>query len=130
MAGPRLSRILLVEDDPDVQTVASLALSSFGGFEVKVCGSAREALDCAAAFAPDLILLDVMMPDMDGLDTLRELRAASETADVPVIFITARVQPKDIARYRQLGSLAVIAKPFEPTSLADTIQQIWRAHHA
>jgi CheY-like chemotaxis protein len=125
-----LTRILLVEDDPDIQTVTSLALSGFGGFEVRVCGSAREAVDSAAEFGPDLILLDVMMPGMDGLEALMALRAISATAEVPVVFLTARVQPHEVQRYRELGSLAVIPKPFEPTALADTIRAIWEAHVA
>jgi CheY-like chemotaxis protein len=120
-----LKRILLVEDDPDIQTVTSMALGSFGGYTVHVCGSAREAIDSAPTFVPDLILLDVMMPGMDGLDTLKALRQIPATASTPVIFLTARVQPADVARYNELDSLAVIRKPFEPTALVDTIHGIW-----
>jgi DNA-binding response OmpR family regulator len=122
-----LSRVLLVEDDPDIQTVTSLALGSFGGFDVRVCGSAHDAVDVAARFLPDLILLDVMMPGMDGLDTLDALRRHPSLAAVPVIFLTARVQPHEVARYRELGSLAVIPKPFEPSELAGRIRAIWEA---
>ena len=124
-----LSRILLVEDDPDIQTVTSLALGSFGGFEVRVCGSAHDAVDTAVGFRPDLILLDVMMPGMDGLDTLEALRRQPSLAAVPVIFLTARVQPHEVERYRELGSLAVIAKPFEPSELAGRIRAIWEGRH-
>lgn len=120
-----LKRILLVEDDPDIQTVTSMALGSFGGYTVHVCGSAREAIDAAPTFSPDLILLDVMMPGMDGLDTLKALRQLPATASTPVIFLTARVQPADVALYNELDSLAVIRKPFEPTALVDTIHGIW-----
>jgi CheY-like chemotaxis protein len=102
-----------------------MALGSFGGYTVHVCGSAMEAIESAAEFLPDLILLDVMMPDMDGLDALRGLRQIPATASTPVIFLTARVQPADVARYKELDSLAVIRKPFEPTALVDTIQDIW-----
>ncbi len=105
MARRTLKRILLVEDDPDIQTVTSMALGSFGGYT--------------------LILLDVMMPGMDGLDTLRALRDVPATAATPVIFLTARVQPADVAKYNELDSLAVIRKPFEPTALVDTIHEIW-----
>ena len=125
-----LNRILLVEDDPDIQTVTSLALGSFGGFEVRICGSAQEAVTSAAEFLPDLILLDVMMPGMDGLQALTALRETPATARVPVVFLTARVQPHEIERYRELGSLAVIPKPFEPTALADTIRAIWASRGA
>jgi CheY-like chemotaxis protein len=128
MARPSLNRILLVEDDPDIQTVTSLALGSFGGFEVRICGSASEAVSSAAQFKPDLILLDVMMPGMDGVDTMLALRRIPATASVPVVFLTARVQPHEVERYRELGSLAVIPKPFEPTALAATIRAIWESH--
>jgi two-component system OmpR family response regulator len=122
-----LKRIMLVEDDPDIQTVTSLALGSFGGFDVRICGSAQEAVQCAAQFRPDLILLDFMMPGMDGVDALMALRGIPATAAVPVVFLTARVQPHEVQRYRELGSLAVIPKPFEPTALADTIRAIWNS---
>lgn len=125
-----LKRILLVEDDPDIRTVTSLALGSFGGFDVLTCASAREAVECAGDFHPDLILLDVMMPGMDGVDALMALREIPATASVPVVFLTARVQPHEVARYRDLGSLAVIPKPFEPTALADTIRAIWNSRGA
>lgn len=125
-----LKRILLVEDDPDIRTVTSLALGSFGGFDVLTCASAREAVECAGDFHPDLILLDVMMPGMDGVDALLALREIPAMASVPVVFLTARVQPHEVARYRDLGSLAVIPKPFEPTALADTIRAIWNSRGA
>jgi CheY-like chemotaxis protein len=124
-----LNRILLVEDDPDIQIVTSMALGSFGGYTVHVCGSAREAIDSAASFLPDLILLDVMMPGMDGLDTLKALREIPATATTPVIFLTARVQPADVALYSELDSLAVIRKPFEPSALVETIHGIWAKYH-
>jgi two-component system OmpR family response regulator len=90
-----------------------------------VCGSAMEAIASASEFLPDLILLDVMMPGMDGMDTLRALREIPATATTPVIFLTARVQPADVALYKELDSLAVIRKPFEPTVLVETIHEIW-----
>jgi two-component system OmpR family response regulator len=128
--GRPLRRILLVEDDPDIQTITSLALGTFGGYEVLACGSAEDALKGATAFAPDLILLDVMMPGMDGIEALRALRLMPETADTPVVFLTARVQPSDVARYQELGSLGLIRKPFEPMALVETISQIWSRHTA
>jgi two-component system, OmpR family, response regulator len=128
--GRPLKRILLVEDDPDIQTITSLALGTFGGYEVRVCGSAADAIEGAAAFAPDLLLMDVMMPGIDGIETLRALRQIPETADTPVVFLTARVQPSDVARYQELGSLGLIRKPFEPMALVETIGQIWSRHTA
>ena len=130
MRRPRLKRILLVDDDPDIQTVASLALGSFGGFTVKACGSAREALDSAPSFKPDLILLDFVMPGMSGARALRAFRALPDISTVPIVFITARVQPKEIRAYRKMGSVDVIAKPFEAVTLAQTVRTIWKRHHA
>jgi CheY-like chemotaxis protein len=125
-----MKRILLVEDDPDIQIVTSLALGSFGRFAVKVCGSAREALEIAPAFKPDVILLDVVMPGMDGVRALRAFRRWPAFAHVPIIFMTARVQPHEVERYQELGSAAVIAKPFDPATLAETVRAIWNRHHA
>jgi CheY-like chemotaxis protein len=120
-----LERILLVEDDADIQSVALLALEVVGGFTVLACSSGREALAGAAPFAPDLILLDVMMPELDGPATLAGLRADPKTARVPVIFMTAKVQPHELARYRDLGALNVISKPFDPMTLSDSIREMW-----
>jgi CheY-like chemotaxis protein len=124
-----LRRILLVEDDPDIQTVASLALQEVGGFTVAVCGSARDAVRTASAFGPDLILLDVLLPGMDGTTAFEELRRLPATARTPVVFMTAKVQPQELARYDRLGSLGVIAKPFDPMRLSDTLNGFWRERH-
>jgi two-component system OmpR family response regulator len=126
----RLKRILVVDDDPDIQMVTSIALGSFGRFTVKACGSAREALALAPRFKPDLILLDVVMPGMDWARALRALRGLPTVAKVPVVFITARVQPKEIRAYKKMGSVDVIAKPFEAVTLAARIRTIWNRHHA
>ena len=122
-----LQRILYVEDEPDIQAVAKLALEMVGGFAVKVCSSGEEALREAEAFAPDMILLDVMMPGMDGPSTLKALRALPSLADVPVAFMTAKVQPAEVAHYRTLGARDVIAKPFDPMTLASQVRAIWEA---
>jgi CheY-like chemotaxis protein len=118
-------RILLVEDDADIQVVGKLALEAVGGFNVQVCSSGQQALACVKQFAPDLILLDVMMPEMDGPTTMAALRADTATADIPIIFMTAKVQPAEVRAYRQLGALDVIAKPFDPMALAQTIRTMW-----
>jgi len=120
-----LRRILLVEDDHDIQEVTSLLLSEVASFDVRACGSAKEALQVAPTFAPDLILLDVMMPDMDGQEAFAAFRQLPATAATPVIFMTARVQPGEIVKYRNLGSLGVIPKPYDPNTLAETIQGMW-----
>ena len=125
MSTGNLSRILLVEDDPDIQAVARLALEDVGGFTVEVCDGGEDALQKLKRFTPDLILLDVMMPGMDGPQTLQELRRRSETATTPVIFVTAKVQTSEKEAYRELGAVDVIAKPFDPMELAGTVQEIW-----
>lgn len=120
-----LKRILFVEDEGDIQTVAQLALEAVGGFTVSICSSGGEAMQRIAAFAPDLILLDVMMPGMDGPATLLALRNLPAGAATPVIFMTAKVQPDERAHYRELGALGVIPKPFDPMTLSSTIRSIW-----
>ena len=119
----KIERILCAEDDPDIQAVTRLALELVGGFQVNICASGQETLEKAAAYSPDLILLDVMMPGMDGPATLQHLRADPATADIPVIFLTAKAQPGEIEHYRSLGALGVIAKPFDPMNLAAQIKQ-------
>lgn len=120
-----LERILYVEDEPDIQAVARLALEQLGGFIVEVCSSGQEALQKLPQFKPDLVLLDVMMPGMDGPTTLLALRALPEGADKPVVFMTAKVQPQEVAQYRQLGAVDVIPKPFDPMTLAEKVRAIW-----
>lgn len=122
-----LQRILYVEDEADIQAVAKLALEMVGGFTVKICSSGDEAVKEAVAFAPDMILLDVMMPGMDGPTTLAALRSLPTLANVPVAFMTAKVQPQEVAHYKSLGALDVIAKPFDPMTLADKVRAIYKA---
>ena len=124
-----LQRILYVEDEPDIQAVAKLALEALGGFTVKICSSGQEALDSIAAFSPELVLLDVMMPGMDGPTTLKALRAIPEMAHIPVMFMTAKVQPQEVQEYKNMGALDVIPKPFDPMTLAETVKRIWAVAH-
>lgn len=123
-----LSRILYLEDEPDIQAIARIALEDIGGFVVEVCDSGEQALARAAAFTPDLMLLDVMMPDMDGPTTLRHLREDPALADIPVVFMTAKVQPQEIEALRAAGALDVIAKPFDPMTLARDLRAVWARH--
>ncbi|BAZ93936.1 response regulator [Thiohalobacter sp. COW1] len=120
-----LQRILYVEDEPDIQAVARLALEQVGGFQVEVCSSGDEALARAAAWGPDLILLDVMLPGMDGPETLRRLREQPDTRDIPVAFMTARVQARELEHYRSLGAIGLLPKPFDPMTLADQLRTLW-----
>jgi two-component system OmpR family response regulator len=130
MENSKIKRILMVEDDPDIQTVTKFALEAVGGFTVQVCGEGLCALETTLTFAPDLILLDVMMPDLDGPSVLKELRANSRTNQIPVVFMTAKAQPHEIAHFRQLGALDVITKPFDPMTLSESIQDIWEKSYA
>src|SRR5437773_12396015 len=115
---PPLKKIMFVEDDPDIQFVAEIALSVKGGFQVCVCGSGTQALEEARTFRPDLVLLDVMMPKMNGPTTMKNLRTIPETAQTPVIFMTAKVQPHEVSEYKELGALDVIFKPFDPMTIS------------
>jgi CheY-like chemotaxis protein len=124
-----LNRILMVEDETDIQQVAQLALEAVGGFTVCICSSGSAALEQAPLFGPDLILLDVMMSGMDGPSTLLALRQLPHFSATPVIFMTAKVQSHEVARYKELGALDVISKPFDPMTLSDTIVEIWTRHH-
>ena len=120
-----LRTILYVEDDLDIQAVVTMALEVVGGFDVTVAGSGREALIAVEGGVPDLILLDVMMPDMDGPTTLGHMRERPGLSDVPVVFITAKVQATEIEYFKSLGAVDVIAKPFDPVTLASQVQAIW-----
>lgn len=121
-----LKKILYVEDEPDIQMIARVALENVGGFELCVCSSGVEALEKAASFAPDLLLLDVMMPGMDGPTTLGELRKLPSLAKTPVMFMTAKVQPQEVEFLKSLDVADVIAKPFDPMGLAKNIRDSWK----
>jgi len=123
-----LQRILYVEDDPDIQAIAQWVLEDMGGFNVRICSSGEEALTVAPVFVPHLILLDVMMPGMDGLATFRALRTLPGLQGVPVVFMTARVQSHEVDDYRQQGATGVISKPFDPMTLADQVRMLWKEH--
>ena len=127
MTAPLLNRILYVEDEPDIRFVAQMALQAVGGFTVIACACGQDALNAAPDARADVLLLDVMMPGMDGPSTLKALRESPATANTPVIFMTAKVQVAEVAMYKALGALEVIPKPFDPMELAAQIQKIWAA---
>lgn len=120
-----LQNILYIEDEPDIRHIARLALEHVGGFSVTVCQSGYEALSAAPTLNPDLILLDVMMPTLDGPNTLTSLRAFPNLKHTPVIFVTAKAYPNDIAKLMELGALEVIPKPFDPMTLPLRVREIW-----
>ncbi len=120
-----LNKILLVEDDPDIRTVARIALEDLGGYRVVTCASGNVALEVAPSIMPQLVLLDMMMPGLDGIETMQALRMLSGLERVPVIFITARAQRWDVERLRKVGAAAVIAKPFDPMRLPQLVESLW-----
>lgn len=112
------TQILYVDDEDDIREVACMALGLAPGVDVLSCSSGQEALRIAADSKPDLILLDVMMPLMDGPKTLENLKENVATKDIPVIFVTARTQSYELERFHKSGAMGVIAKPFDPMTLA------------
>jgi len=117
-----VSRILHVDDEPDIREVVDMSLALNPDFEVRACSSGAEAVATAAEWSPLLILLDVMMPTMDGPATLAQLRKDPRTASIPVLFMTARAQSREIAHFIALGAQGVISKPFDPMTLAAQVQ--------
>lgn len=131
MGDATVERVLYVEDEPDIQAVAKVALESVGGFKLLIYNSGNDAmdhLDEIKAFNPDVVLLDVMMPGMDGPSTLAALRADNQLAETPIIFMTAKVQPHEVADFKAMGALDVIPKPFDPMSLSENIKTILATH--
>ena len=119
-----IRKVMLVDDEPDIRRIAQLSLQHLGPWQVVVAASGREAVDQARSEAPDLILLDVMMPQMDGPQTLQELRSDPSLEETPVIFMTAKTRHDDLAHYVSIGAVGVIAKPFNPVNLAGDIRRI------
>jgi len=125
-----LKRILHVEDDPSIQAVTKVALEAIGGYQVRSCSSGLQALEEVEEFDPHFILLDVMMPGMGGAETLTRLSERIDLAQIPVAFMTAKVQPGEIEHLRKLGARDVIIKPFDPMRLASQIRAIWDSGRA
>lgn len=120
-----LERILYAEDNDDIQQIAIIALETIGGFTLKICNDGVEALAAIEDFEPQLILLDVMMPNMDGPNALAKIREIEAYKNTPAIFMTAKIQPEEVNKYIEMGAVEVIAKPFDPITLADQIRSIW-----
>lgn len=119
-----MTRILYVDDESDIREIAELALSLDPGLVVRTAASGMEALDIVEQWMPDLVLLDVMMPGMDGPSTLARLRESPRTRDVPVVFITARAQTQEMQSFATLDARGVIAKPFDPMTLAAQVRAL------
>lgn len=117
-----MTRILYVDDEADIREIAEMSLSLDPDFEVRTAGGGQDALSQIATWRPDMVLLDVMMPGMDGPAVLARLREKPETANLPVVFVTARAQKSDIQNFATLDAVGVIAKPFDPISLAAQVR--------
>ncbi len=123
-----LRRILVLDDDTDIRTIVRMSLEFTGSFEVIECSEGSNALSMVKETKPDLVLLDVMMPDIDGPSVLKILRDDPQTSSIPIIFLTAKLQSSDVASFQKLGALGVIGKPFDPMTLGDTIITLWKGH--
>jgi len=125
-----LEKLLFVEDDESIAQVAVMILEDFGGFSVKHCDTGRKALDCLVEYAPQFILLDVVMPGMDGPETLERLRRIPMAKKIPVAFMTAKAQTHEQAIFRKLDVVGVIVKPFDPMALSGQITNLWALSQA
>ncbi len=121
-----LTKILYVEDDDDIAQVVMMTLEDIGGFTAVHCNSGQKAIDTIIDFAPQLILMDVMMPGLSGPETLKILGQMPVAQDIPVIFMTAKAQKHEQEAYRNLGAIGVIVKPFDPLALSEQITSLWQ----
>lgn len=122
-----LQHILCIDDEVDILEIAKFALENIGKFTIESCCGGKEALARAPHLSPDMILLDVMMPDMDGIEVFRALREIQALADVPIVFMTAKVQPSEVLRYLEMGVCGVIPKPFDPMALPEAVESLWQS---
>jgi CheY-like chemotaxis protein len=117
-------KILIIDDDADIRLIAGLSLSRVGGMDVIEAASGAEGVRKAREERPDVILLDMMMPAMDGSETLAALRSQPATAGTPVIFLTAKTVVADVERMKALGAAGVLIKPFDPRTLSGDVRTL------
>jgi CheY-like chemotaxis protein len=129
MAASPFRSVLYVDDDPDICEVVKTTLRCLAGLDVETATSGEEAIDRLFATRADLVLMDVMMPGLDGPSTLGRIKESAVIADIPVIFLTAKVLPEEVARFLALGAIGVIEKPFDPLTLCDQLFSLWNAAH-
>lgn len=120
-----LRKLLYLEDDPFISEVATMALEEFSDLEVLHCDRGIKAIEAFEVFQPDMLLFDVMLPDMDGVETLAEIRKLTNGEGVPVIFMTAKAQTHEQQQYIDMGAVSVIVKPFDAFTLGDQLKSIW-----
>ncbi|WP_066018644.1 response regulator [Endozoicomonas atrinae] len=126
---PQLSTILYAEDDQDIRSIVEMTLRNFSDFKLISCNDGREALELAEDITPDMVLLDVMMPNVDGLTVLNRLKELDAYRRVPIVLMTAKVQKHEVEQFKELGATDVIIKPFDPLTLVDRIVDIWNEYH-
>ncbi len=119
-----IKKILCIEDDSDIQTMIKLSLKFKGGYEVILAGDGFSGIEMAEKETPDVILLDVMMPELDGYETCKQLKANPLTKDIPVIFLTARAQEKEIKKGLEMGAIGYLTKPFDPMTIKDELEAV------
>lgn len=120
-----LNRICYVEDDEDIQRIVRMTLERVGKMTVEVVGDPARAIDAMIAFGPDLVMLDWMMPGMDGPTLFRKMREVPQTKDLPVVFITAKASTGELNELRSMGAAGAISKPFSPKDLPEQLRAIW-----
>jgi CheY-like chemotaxis protein len=124
MTNSKIDKVLMVDDDPNIRLIAEMSLEGLTSWQVKTASSAKDALAAIEEEAPDLILLDMMMPDMDGITCYSQIKNLLGLNSPRVIFMTAKVQTQEVERYKALGAAGVITKPFDPMKLPDQIKDI------
>lgn len=122
----KLQRILCADDEPDMRMLIKLCLENLGGYDVLVCSSGRELLDNVTCWRPDLIILDAVMPIMDGPETFAQLRAQENGPHIPVLFMTGKAKDAEAA-LMATGAIGLLTKPFDPVHLAADIKSIWES---
>jgi len=125
MPARPLNRICYVEDDEDIQRIVRMSLERVGKMTVAVVTDPTQAIQAFAEFQPDLVMLDWMMPVLDGPALFQQMKLRPETSGLPVVFITARASPRDLDELRELGAAGTISKPFSPKDLPDQLRAIW-----
>jgi two-component system OmpR family response regulator len=128
MSG-ELKKVLYIDDEQDILDIVQMCLETIGNLEVTTSTNSKDALSLMNEVRPDLVMLDVMMPESDGPSVLNEIRKHKEFEDIPILFVTARVQTEDIDNYKKLGAASVISKPFDPMEISNEVQEAWREYH-
>jgi CheY-like chemotaxis protein len=126
MPAQPLQRVCYVEDDEDIRKIVRMSLERIGKLTVEVIGDPMVAIDAMKAFKPELVMLDWMMPGMDGPTLYRKMREVPEVCDLPVVFITAKASEKELNELRTLGAVGTISKPFSPKDLPEQLREIWK----